>query len=150
MSDASAPTRPSKEEIQAKLREIRKGIRITKITCTRSVKGRNGDSFVGFSAAWQSVQDDVSGPGADVNADVQDDAVYAWQGMTLKDAKLARYMLSMETDIAALESAVANGSITPNYFADAVRGVKNNYNELVLRTMGVISDDDNGDSDEQA
>lgn len=132
---------PSPEEIKEKLRKIRKGIRITKITCTRSVKGRNGDSFVGFSAAWQSVQDDHGGPGADVQADEEDDRVYADQGLTLKDAKLARHMLAMEADLAALESALANGSITPNYFQDAVRGVKHNYDMLVLREMGALPDE---------
>ena len=133
---------PTSDEIKEKLRKIRKGIRITKITTTRSVKGRNGDSFVGFSAAWQSVQDDHGGPGADVQADPEDTQVYAAQGLTLKDAKLARYMLAMECDLAALESALANGSITPNYFKDAVRGVKNNYDMLVLREMGVRLDED--------
>lgn len=131
----------SPEAIKDHLRQIRKGIRITKITCTRSVKGRNGDSFVGFSAAWQSVQDDVSGPGADVMAGPDDDHTYASQGLSLKDAKLARYMLSMECDLAALESALANGSISPNYFKDAVRGVKNNYDMLVLREMGALPDE---------
>jgi len=132
---------PTSDEIKEQLRKIRKGIRITKITTTRSVKGRNGDSFVGFSAAWQSVQDDHGGPGADVQANPEDDRVYAAQGLTLKEAKLARYMLAMECDLAALESALANGSITPNYFKDAVRGVKNNYDMLVLREMGALPDE---------
>jgi len=146
---SESPTKkPSREEIQKKLRHIRKGLRITKITCTRSVKGRNGDSFLGFSAAWQSVQDDVSGPGADVNADIEDDAVYAAQGMSIKDAKLARYMLAMECDLGALESALANGGISPNYFKDAVTGVRNNYNQLLLREMGAFVDDGNSDSND--
>lgn len=135
--------RPSMDEVRDRLRKIRKGIRITKITCTRSVKGRTGDSFVGFSAAWQSVQDDVSGPGADVAASQEDDAAYAEQGMTLKDAKLARYMLSMECDLAALESAAANGSITPGFFSDATKGVKNNYEQLILREMGMLPKEGN-------
>ena len=88
MPESPNDKRPSKEELRERLRHIRQGIRITKITCTRSVKGRTGDSFVGFSAAWQSVQDDHSGPGADVMADRVDDRVYAEQGLTLKDAKL--------------------------------------------------------------
>jgi hypothetical protein len=135
--DQKSKTSPSSSEIKEHLRKLRKGIRITKITCTRSVKGRNGDSFVGFSAAWQSVQDDHSGPGADVMADTEDDQVYASQGLSIKDAKLTRYMLAMECDLAALESALANGSISPNYFKDAVRGVRSNYDMLVLREMGV-------------
>jgi len=141
MADEKTKTGPTSEEIKSHLRKIRKGIRITKITTTRSVKGRGGDSFVGFSAAWQSVQDDHSGPGADVMADTEDDQVYASQGLSLKDAKLARYMLSMECDIAALESALANGSIAPDYFKDAVRGVKSNYDMLVLREMGATPND---------
>jgi hypothetical protein len=147
MSETSAAKSPSKSEIEARLRKIRRGIRITKISCTRSVKGRNGDSFVGFSAAYQSVQDDHSGPGADVMNGPEDDKTYAEQGLTIKDAKLARFMLSMECDLAALESALANGSISPDYFEDAVRGVRHNYNQLVLREMGVVPDDGNGNSD---
>jgi len=128
-----------KDEIRERLRRIRDGIRITKITCTRSVKGRNGDSFVGFSAAWQSVQDDQGGFGADVGAGPEDDAAYAAQGIKMQDAKLARYMLSMECDIAALESAAANGSISPQVFQDSVRGVRETYNRLVLREMGATN-----------
>lgn len=142
MAEDQKSKTPSPDEIRQYLRKIRKGLRITKITCTRSVKGRNGDSFVGFSAAWQSIQDDHSGPGADVMATPEDDQVYASQGLSLKDAKMARYMLSMECDVAALESGLANGSITPDYFKDAVRGVKNNYDMLVLREMGSLSDGD--------
>jgi hypothetical protein len=140
MADDSK-TPPTPDEIKEHLRSIRKGLRITKITCTRSVKGRNGDSFVAFSAAWQSVQDDHGGPGADVMADAEDDRVYAEQGLSIKDAKLARYMLAMECDLAALESALANGSIGAEYFKDSVRAVKSNYDALVLREMGVTPDD---------
>jgi hypothetical protein len=46
-------------------------------------------------------------------------------------------MLALEADIAALESAAANGSISAKYFQDSVAGVKANYNRLVLRAMGV-------------
>lgn len=139
MPEEQAPTRA---EIVERLRRVRSGIRITKITCTRSVKGRSGDSFVGFSAAWQSIQDDSGGQGADLMASSDDEAAYARQGMTLEDAKIARYMLSMEADLAALESAAANGSISPKYFQDSVAGVKANYNRLVLRAMGVNGNDD--------
>ncbi len=144
MSETPAPKPPSKAEIEERLRKIKRGIRITKISCTRSVKGRNGDSFVGFSAGWQSVQDDYSGPGADVMNEPEADKTYVEQGLTIKDAKLARYMLSMEVDLAALESALANGSISPDYFEDAVRGVRHNYNQLVLREMGALPNDGNG------
>lgn len=138
MSETQA-TVPTRAEIRERLRRVRRRIRITKITCTRSVKGRNGDSFVGFSAAWQSVQDDAGGPGADLMASRDEDETYAQQGLSLDDAKIARYMLAMEADLAALESAAANGSISARYFQDAVSSVKANYNRLVLRAMGVTA-----------
>lgn len=140
MSEAHSQNPPSKDEARRWLRRVRRGIRVTKITCTRCVKGRNGDSFVGFSAAWQSVQDDMGGSG-DVHVEEDDAEEQAAQGLNLKDAKLARHMLAMEVDLAALESAVANGTISASYFADATKGVRNNYNELIMREMGLLTDD---------
>lgn len=135
-----AEDKPNNEEkraaLQERLRKIRGNIRITKISCTRSVKGRGGDSFVGFSAAFQSVQDDHGGMGADVMPDASEDAEMAEQGISLADAKIARLMLSLEVDLAALESAAANGSIDSDRFRDSVAGVKNNYNRLVMRALG--------------
>jgi len=142
-TEQSKKKAPTREEIKEKLRNIKRGMRITKVTYTRSVKGRNGDSFVGFSAAWKSSQDDHGGPGADLIPEGADEAAYFERGLSMKDAKLARYMLAMEVDIAALESAVANNSITTDYYADAVRGVKKNYDLLVLREMGVDPNDSN-------
>lgn len=131
----SLSSRPTRGEIRQKLQTIRRGIRITKITCTRSVKGRTGDSFVGFSAAWQAVQDEAD------HVDLGEESAAASQGISIKDARLARYMLALECDVAALESAYANGSITQEYFRDAVRGVRHNYNQLILNEMGATPDD---------
>lgn len=132
--------RLSKEEVLAKLRDVRSRIRITKITCSRTAKSRNGDSFVGFSASYRTFQ---GGADDDLHQSVDED-LSGDQGATLSDAKLARYVLSMECDIAALESAMINGGITSEYFRDAVRGVQNGYNQLILREMGVVPDDSKG------
>lgn len=140
-NDSRSLTKEQKEQVEQKLREIRRGIRVTKITATRSIKGPRGDSFVGFSATWQSVQDDYSGPGADVMPDAEQEASYAEQGLPLSDAKLARYMLSMEADLAALESAVANGGITADFYEKSVKAVKTNYNALVLKALKVKPDE---------
>ena len=134
--DTSKTEEQRREKILQRLRTIRDGIRITKITCTRSVKGRNGDSFVGFSATYQSVQDDHGGLGADAMTSGDEDVALGESGIGLKDAKIARYMLAMEADLAALESAASNGSISAQYFQDSVRGVKENYNKLVMRALG--------------
>ena len=135
------PKSITREEAEKKLRRIRKGIRVTKITATRSIKGPRGDTFIGFSAAWQSIQDDFSGPGADVMPEPEDEAAYAEQGLSLSDAKLARYMLSMEVDLAALESALANHTIGLEFYEKSVVSVKQNYNALVHKAMRVKLDE---------
>lgn len=131
----------TREEAEKKLRWIRRGIRITKTVATRSIKGPRGDTFVGFSAAWQSVQDDVSGPGGDLMPTAEDEAAFAEQGLSLSDAKLARYMLSMEVDLAALESALANHTIASDFYEKSVASVKQNYNALVHKAMRVKLDE---------
>ena len=141
MAEEQLPKSLSREQAEQKLLEIRKGIRITKIVATRSIKGPRGDTFVGFSAAHQSIQDDFSGPGADVMATPEDESSYAEQGLSLGDAKLARYMLSMEVDLAALESAIANGGITAEFYEKSVIAIKTNYNALVFKAMKVKADD---------
>ena len=140
MSDSDS-NRPSKEEMRSRIKRIREGIRITKITATRSIKARNGDTFVGFSAAWQSVQDDAGGMGADVQGDPEEDAVAASQGLTLKDARVARLMLAMECDLAALDSAMANGGISTSQFSDHSSAVRSNYHRLIQRELGGSQDD---------
>lgn len=129
-------------DIKTQLKAIRDKIRVTKVVATRSVKGRGGDSFVGFSAGWQSIQDDYGGPGADSMASGTEDAEFANQGMTLKEARVAHYMIAMTADVAALESAHANGGISDKYFTDSVTAVKNNYGRLIQKVMGLSKSTD--------
>lgn len=130
------------KDLKTELRAIRDKIRITKVVATRSVKGQKGDSFAGFSAGWQSIQNDYGGAGADAMPDAQEDAENASQGMTLKEARVAHYMVAMTADIAALESAACNGSISDSYFNDTAAAVKNNYGRLIQKVMGTSSDAD--------
>jgi hypothetical protein len=129
-------------DLKTELRAIRDKIRITKVVATRSIKGQRGDSFAGFSAGWQSIQNDYGGAGADAMPDAQEDAENASQGMTLKEARVAHYMVAMTADIAALESAACNGSISDSYFNDTAAAVKNNYGRLIQKVMGTSSDAD--------
>jgi hypothetical protein len=140
-AEGAGKKNPALEAVKQDLIRIRKGIRITKITATRSIKSSQGDTFVGFSATWQSIQDDYSGPGADVMAEPEEEASYAEQGMPIKDAKIARHMLAAEADMAALQSARANNSISQDYYEDAMRAVKSNYDMLVLKAMKVSPND---------
>jgi hypothetical protein len=135
------------DDLKNQLREIRNKIRITKVVATRSVKGQRGDSFAGFSAGWQSIQNDYGGAGADAMPDAEEDAENAVQGMTLKEARVAHYMIAMTADIAALESAACNGSISDSYFNDTARSVKNNYGRLIQKVMGKTSDASDSESE---
>lgn len=107
--------------------KIKDKLRVTKVVCTRSVKGQRGDSFAGFSAAWNTVQDD----GTQGMEEVGDDAIPP-QAMTLKEAKIAGYLLAMQADIAAYQHAWAGGSIPKAVMDDAIRTLRTNYTQLVV------------------
>ncbi len=127
----------STEEMKAVLREVRNKMQITKVVCTRSVKGKFGDSYVGFSAAWDTVQDDAGG-GADLISAQGDDVQVAMHtsGMTLKEARLAALVLGMQADIAAHDHAMAGGNITQDQRNAAVRAIKHNYSKLMMDELG--------------
>ena len=128
--------------LQKALTSLKDSMRITKVVCTRSVKGQYGDSYVGFSAAWDTIQDD-SGGGADmISAQDGDEHLAHNQGMTLKESRLAALVLAMQADIAAHNHAMAGGSITPDKRDEAIRVIKNNYTQLMLAE--VSSSEPNG------
>lgn len=107
--------------------KVKDSLRVTKVVCTRSVKGQRGDSFAGFSAAWNTVQDD----GTQGMEEVGDDTIPP-QAMTLKEAKIAGYLLAMQADIAAYQHAWAGGSIPKAVMDDAIRTLRANYTQLVV------------------
>ena len=117
----------SDTDIKAILRRIQAGIRVTKVVATRSVKGRGGDSYAGFSAAWNTVQDD-SGGGIE---GLTPDGIESSSGMTLRDARLAHLMLAMQADMAAHDAALAGGNITVQFHKDATAAIRSNYGRLI-------------------
>ena len=108
------------------MREIIKGVkdkmRVTKVTCTRSVKGRGGDVFVGFSAAWDSV--------AEEQGHLEDGETTA-SGMTLKEAKIAAHLLGLQVEVTAVEHAMAGSVVRPHHAGPAIKGVRHNYSKLM-------------------
>ena len=119
-------------EMKTVIRNVKDRLKVTKVVCTRSVKGRGGDSFVGFSAAWDSVQED----GGQGMADVMDDADATASGMTLREAKIASYLLGMQADTTAFENAAAGSILTKDECDNAVRGIKHNYGSLMKALLG--------------
>ena len=122
----------SNEKMRATIRSVRDKLKITKVICTRSVKGRGGDHFVGFSATWDSVQDD----GGKGMADLLSDAEQAESGMTLKEAKIAAHLLGMQADITAFENATAGSIVSQEESDAAIRALKNNYGLLMEKLLG--------------
>lgn len=118
------------EELKTLITRVKNNLSITKVVATRSVKTKRGDFFAGFAAAWNTVQDDAGGPGADMDL-MMTTAEQAQSGMTLKEAAVAYNIVAMQADIAAYRSARANGAMSSGEFEDAVSAVKNNYGRII-------------------
>lgn len=125
----------NKDEMKAVIASVKSKIRVTKVVATRSVKTGRGDFFAGFAAAWDTRQDDQGGPGADLDL-VMTASEIAESGMTLQEAKIAQYLVSMQADIAAYEAAYANGGISGSVCKEAVAAIKNNYGGLIADALG--------------
>ena len=127
------------EEKRAALRlalvNVKAHMRITKVVCTRSIKGKYGDSYVGYSAAWDTKQDDAGGGGDLLSAQDGDVNLAVQQGLTFKEARLATLVLAMQADVAAHNNAMAGGNITPKDREEAIRSIRNNYTQLMLAEM---------------
>lgn len=119
---------PTPEQM-AEITFIKNKLRISKVVVTRSVKTKNGDFFVGFSSAWDTIQEDAGG-GADLidalEPGEQQKAVAA-RGMTTRQAKIAGLVLGMQVDIQAVTHALCGGAISEGEHTNAVKAIKRNY-----------------------
>jgi hypothetical protein len=122
-------TDKQKDEVRLAVSEIKRHLRVTKVVCTRSVKGRNGDTYVGFSAAWDTVQDDAGG-GIDLIADEG-----MSKGLTLKESKLAALILAMQVDLAAHNHAAAGGNLSEVELQKVRNGIQIGYHQLIAEAM---------------
>jgi hypothetical protein len=120
------------DEIKNYVKKVRSQLSVTKVIATRSVKTNKGDFFVGFSAAWNTVQDDGMN-GLETLATSEGEAL---SGMTTKEAKVAHYLVAMQADIAAHEAALANGALSAASVQDAVTSIRANYNKLIRLALG--------------
>jgi hypothetical protein len=128
-------TNENKDKIREVLTRVKNGLRITKVVATRSVKSPRGDHFVGFSAQFDSVQDDASGPGADM-VDVGGDNAIPLGAMSLKEARVACALLQMQADIAAVEGACAGGDISKDRRDGEVSNIRRSFAALVASIVG--------------
>ena len=101
------------------IQKYKRQLKVTKIVATRAIKSRHGDNYAGFTATWDSLQDD--NPSGD---DSQSPT-------SLEEARVAYLVLSMETDIAAYQSAWASGQITKEQLQGIVANIRANYITLI-------------------
>jgi len=115
------------DRLNALLVGVKNRIRVTKVVATRSVKGQRGDSFAGFSAAFDSVQED----GGQGLLHVGDTIAEAASGMTTTEARIAHYLLALQADVAAYEAAWAGGSLSDSAAAANIRTARARYAQLI-------------------
>lgn len=128
-------TDDEKAFIKTEVARIRGQMRITKIVATRSVKGTRGDSYAGFSAGWDTIQDDAGGMGSDLIS-AQDGEPSTVGGLSLKDGKVAALLLGMQVDIAAHAQAMAGGNLSEENYESAVKVIRHNYTKLIADAIG--------------
>lgn len=119
------PQKPEKSEMQRIVNRVKSRLSITKVVSTRAVKTRNGDFFVGFSASWDSVQDDAGGMGSDLDVMVETEEV-SKSGMTILEAQIAQQILNKEASVAAWRCALTEGAISEDFFEERLRQIKTN------------------------
>lgn len=113
------------KHIKETVERVKSKMRITKVVATRAVKTKSGDFFAGMSAAWDTVQDDAGGMGADTDVSI-DTADVASSGMTMQEAQVAHILLSMEASIGAWRAALSDGAVSEGRYEAKVRDVKRN------------------------
>jgi hypothetical protein len=121
----------------ALIQKVRDKMRISKVVCTRALKTRNGDFFVGFSSAWDTTQEDAGGPGTGLVSSLEEGEVQIAesQGMTLKEARIAGYLLAMTVDLQAQEHALAGGGLTQEEYEVAQRVSKRRHTAQMLKAL---------------
>lgn len=126
------------DELRALITRVKAGLKITKVVATRSVKGARGDTFAGFSAAWNSVQEDGGQDLVKAGEDTDDSQTLS--GMTLQEAIVASCLLGREADMAAYRNAVAGGNISQDTANGALAAIKSNYSKMIVQALGVTQE----------
>jgi hypothetical protein len=128
MTDSKSKDSEISPEMRSMVTKVKKGMRVTKITCSRTVRGKTGEEYVAFSTALDSIETPVAEDGAGV---VEDGV----QGITLKEAEVAAHLLGLQVDLVATEHARASGLISQGFATDAMAGIKTNYSELLKNIL---------------
>lgn len=119
---------PQRAAVKAVVDRVKARMKITKVVCTRSVKGARGEVYVGFASAWNSVQEDAGHNLVHTGLSEEDETV---QGMTTREAKEAALVLGWQVDQLAFERAMAGGVVTSDQYVEAIKALNHNYTQLI-------------------
>ncbi len=125
-------------EQRAEIKFVKDALRVSKVVATRAVKTKNGDFFVGLSAAWDSTQEDAGGMGADLidgMGEGEQQLAISQRGMTTRRAKIAGTILGMQVDLQAINNALGGGAISPAEHRNATNAIKRNYSTLIAEAV---------------
>jgi hypothetical protein len=114
-----------KKEIIAAVRSVREKMRITKVTCTRKITSRDGDTFLAWSMETDSVAED-SNTALDA---VPDNA------MTYREAQLATLVLAGDVDKAAIQNAVAAGNIDADEAESRIYSSRQRHSKRIIEFL---------------
>jgi len=109
----------TREEINEMLKGLNTRIRVDKVVASRKFRVQDGDYFASFGAVLGSEGD------LEINSDPGD--LTPAGHMSLKEARVAQLLVSMYADIATRDQALAGGSISEQFYRDAVAALKHRY-----------------------
>jgi len=121
-----------------RIQAIRSRMRVSKVVCTRSIRGPGGESFLGWSVGFESRQVDAGGASdlMGVQDGDEEQAALREYGMSRGDAKLASLLLGLDVDLQSLDNAVAGNVISAEDREKRLRAVKANYQQLLQAALG--------------
>jgi hypothetical protein len=110
------------------LKSIKDKMKVTKIVCTRALKlNKGGDVYVGMSSEWETTQDDGLHGLEELDS--------SGSGFSMKEAKVAGYLLGLQVDLAAYDRALASGYMGKDQYDNHVKMIRSNYNSLIQREL---------------
>lgn len=114
-------------DINAFLKDLSQRLKVQKVVGSRTLKVNGGDYFASFAAVWND--------GEEVAVD--DSGMPVPNGlMSLREARVAHLLIAMHADIAAHDQALAGGSISEQFYRDAVSAIKSRFARRISRIMG--------------
>lgn len=96
--------------LEATLKRVEDRLSITRVRVSRTIEGTGGSHTVEFVSDLKAA--------------------------SFGEARMLYLVLSLRTDLAAYEVALAGGIISPEFYTDAVRSVKQEYALLMQRSLG--------------